>query len=93
MIRFSNKSVFEQPSRTNRVQKPRFDCIILLPSFEWSVKILVEFYIALCQFLFENNLQKTILCMVENSFLKARINQLSDDVICPSVLKDYFLSF
>ena len=26
MIRFSNKSVFEQPSRTNCVQQPRFDC-------------------------------------------------------------------
>ena len=30
MIRFSNKSVFEQPSRTNCVRQPRFDCIIIL---------------------------------------------------------------
>jgi hypothetical protein len=29
-FRFSNKSVFEQPLRTNYVQQPRFHCIIII---------------------------------------------------------------
>ena len=30
MIRLLNKSVFEQPSRTNCVRKPRFDCTVIV---------------------------------------------------------------